>query len=61
MIRIKEILSEKGNYAFLCKDHTHFKMCVKQASDEGVVFSKTLGEHPFIEDYDYIYQILLNI
>ena len=54
MISIKEIVSKKGNYAFLCKDHTHFKMCVKQASDEGVVFSKTLGEHPFIEDYDYI-------
>lgn len=55
MISIKEIVSKKGNYAFLCKDHTHFKMCVKQASDEGIVFSKTLGNHPsFIEDYDYI-------
>ena len=65
MISIKEIVSKKGNYAFLCKDHTHFKMCVKQASDEGVVFSKSpngqlsfaggiSSEQPFIEDYDYI-------
>ena len=54
MISIKEIVSKKGNYAFLCKDHTHFKMCVKQASDEGVVFSKSLSDQPFIEDYDYI-------
>lgn len=55
MISIKEIVSKKGNYAFLCKDHTHFKMCVKQASDEGIVFSTSLnGVKPFIEDYDYI-------
>ena len=56
---IKEIVSKKGNYAFLCKNLTHFKMCVKQASDEGVVFSKTIGTWhkttpKYIEDYDYI-------
>jgi hypothetical protein len=57
---IKEIVSKKGNYAFLCKNHTHFKMCVKQAINEGIVFSKTFGNwhkdpHPnYIEGYDYI-------
>jgi hypothetical protein len=53
---IRDIVSKKGNYAFLCKDHTHFKMCVKQAIDEGIVFSKTIGigSKPFIQDYDYI-------
>jgi hypothetical protein len=57
---IKDIVSKKGNYAFLCKDHTHFKMCVKQAIDEGIVFFKTFGNwhkdpHPDdIEGYDYI-------
>jgi hypothetical protein len=58
-MNIKEIVSKKGNYAFLCKNHTHFKMCVKQAIDEGIVFSKTIGNWPkttpkYIEDYDCI-------
>lgn len=38
---IKEIIKEEGNYAFLCKDLNHFKLCIKQAFvDECIISSK---------------------
>jgi hypothetical protein len=56
---IKDIISKKGNYAFLCKDKNHFKVCVRQTHDEGIVFSKSIpfggrDLEPFVEGYDYI-------
>lgn len=58
MFSIKNIISKKGRYAFLCKDLIQFERCVRQAFDEGIVFSKSwIGKsikETLIEDYDYI-------
>jgi hypothetical protein len=61
MINIKEIVSKKGKYAFLCKNRKNFKMCIKQAFDEGIVFSNTNHHHLLYSlDWDPTYLLMVN-